>query len=452
MIRRLLRTLLPTGLALALPACAPAQASGPLNFLVVSIDTLRADRLGRAGRDGQSLTPALDQLAASGQRFTRAYAQANETLFSHTALFTGRYPSELGPLRYETFRLDPGTPTLAGALSLRGWRTEGYVAGGHLDPIFGLGAGFDHYQSGQPFSTFHQTMPEALEALERLTGETDPWMLFVHGYDVHTPYVKPGLFGRAETPGYDGPLLDQAWQPLTYERILDGVYYPDYRPPQLTSADGVPFLDPETFAALEAFAALPGVRSMPLSDADRAFLHGTYDTAVRLADFFVGVLLDALAATDQAERTAVIVLSDHGEDLGDHGHYNHRLALYDANAQVVLITRIPGRPVQVVTDPVALVDVYATIRELAGLQPVGRGHALSATDPDRVVYSESMLGQVSGRSAAARLLVPADDLAPTPPATPPPGAALLDEDSQALPWRGPELQRLWRGVVAERSP
>jgi len=439
-------------LVLGLSGCAPVQASGPLNFLVVSIDTMRADRLGRAGRDGRSLTPALDALAAQGQRYDRAFSQANETLFSHTALFTGRYPSELGALTYETFRLDPGVPTLAGALKLRGWRTEGYVAGGHLDPVFGLDTGFDHYQSGQPFSTFHQSVPEALEALERLAEGGEPWMLFVHGYDVHTPYLKPGLFERAETPGYAGPLLDLAWQPLTYERILDGVLYPDYRPPQLTSADGMPFLDPRTFADLEDFAARSDVRRVTLTADDQAFVHGTYDTAVRQADFFVGVLLDALQDTGQAEQTAVIVLSDHGEDLGDHGQYNHRLALYDTNVQVVLITRIPGQAPRVVSDPVALVDVYATVRELAGLQPVGRGRVLGSGGADRVVTSESMLGQVSARSREGRLLVDRADLGPQVPDQAPEGVSLRDDQDRVLPWDARAASPLWLALVAELGP
>ncbi len=446
-----MRSLILLVLALALAACTPAEADGPLNVLVVSIDTMRADRLGRAGRDGRSLTPSLDALAAEGQNYRRAFAQANETLFSHTSLFTGRYPSDLGTLDYQTFRLDPSVPTLAGAMSLRGWRTEGYVAGGHLAPVFGLGAGFDHYQSGEPFSTFQQTLPEALDALERLTESSQPWFLFVHGYDVHTPYVKPGLFERAETPDYRGPMLELAWQPLTYERIYDRMLYPDYRPPQLTSEDGVPFLDPKTFAALEDYAAREDVRKVPLGPEDLGFIAGTYDTAVRQADFFVGVLLDALEATGQSERTAVIVLSDHGEDLGEHGHYNHRLALYDANVQVVLITRIPGESPRVEMTPVGLVDVYATIRELAGLQPVGRGLVLGTRSGTSGIYSESMLGQVSIRRAHERLLFQREEVTGTIPATAPPGAALLDEAGRPQAWDVERLAPLWSDLTAALS-
>ncbi len=448
----MVRTPLALLLAVTLPACVPAEAAGPLNFLVVSIDTMRADRLGKMGRNGASLTPSLDGLAAQGQRYTRAFSQANETLFSHASLFTGRYASDFGSMDYETFWLDLGTPTLAGALKARGWRTEAYVAGGHLDPVFGLGAGFDHYQCSQPFSSFQQTLPEALDALERLNEGSQPWFLFVHGYDVHTPYVKPGLLARAETPDYEGPIWDRAWQPLTYERILDGVYYPDYRPRQLISEDGLAFLDPNTFTALEEFAVLPEVRRVPLTEADRSFILGTYDTAVRQADFFVGVLLDALEETGEADNTVVVVVSDHGEDLGDHGHYNHRLALYDANVQVVLITRVPGQSPADVEDPVGLVDVYATIRELAGLEEVGRGPPLSQAQPGRVVYSESMSGQVSSRSAEARLLLPVEALTPEPPSEAPEGAELLEEDGNPLPWGDPQLGELWRGLQQGRGP
>jgi len=425
------------------------DAPDPPNFLVVSIDTMRADRLGRLGRDGRSLTPNLDALAREGRNYVRAYTQANETLFAHAALFTGRYASELGPLSYETFRLPPGTPTLAGALSFRGYRTEAYVAGGHLDPRFGVGEGFDHYQTAQPFSTFHQTMPEALGALERLTASEEPFLLFVHGYDVHTPYVKPGLFFRAETPGYDGRLLSEAWQPLTYERILDGVYYPHYRPPQLTASDGLTFLDVSTFRSLEQYADLEGVVRWPLDPQDVAFLHGAYDVAVRQADFFVGVLLEALDETGRGDDTIVVVLSDHGEDLGDHGHYNHRLALYDESTQVVLVTRVPGQSPAVVGAPVALIDVYATLRDLAGLEPVGRGRPLAGADPDRVVTSESMLGQVSARSRAGRLVVDAASLTSSLPAQQPPGALLLDDHGVQRPWRDPMVAGLWRHLQQE---
>ena len=447
-----MRSFVLLALSAGLVACTPAEARGPLNVLMVSIDTMRADRLGRLGRDGRSLTPSLDALAAEGQNYRRAFAQANETLFSHTAVFTGRYPSDLGSLDYESFRLDPSVPTLAGALALRGWRTEGYVAGGHLAPVFGLGSGFDHYQSGEPFSTFQQTLPEALLALERLSETSEPWFLFVHGYDAHTPYVKPGLFGRAETPDYSGPMLELAWQPLTYERIYDRMLYPDYRPPQLTSGDGVPFLDPNTFADLEEYAARDDVRKVQLGPEDLGFITGTYDTAVRQADFFVGVLLDALEATGQSEQTAVIVLSDHGEDLGDHGHYNHRLALYDTNVQVVLITRIPGQAPRVEMTPVGLIDVYATVRELAGLQAVGRGEVLGTRSESAGIFSESMLGQVSIRRAHERLLIPRDQVSGGVPSSPPPGASLLDEAGRPQSWSAERLAPLWADLTLELSP
>ena len=117
--------------------CAPPPLAGR-NLVVISIDTMRADRLGRLGADGQSLTPALDAFSATALAFSQAYSPSNETLFSHAGIFLGEAPSAWGPLDYGTFRLRPDAPTLASHLAQAGWRTEAVVAGGHMAPVFGI--------------------------------------------------------------------------------------------------------------------------------------------------------------------------------------------------------------------------------------------------------------------------------------------------------------------------
>jgi arylsulfatase A-like enzyme len=143
-----------------------------------------------------------------------------------------------------------------------------------------------------------------------------------------------------------------------------------------------------------------------LSADDLAFLQGTYDAAIRNLDFFVGVLLEDLAAQGLTERTTVVVLADHGEDLLDHGFFNHRFSLHDENIHVPLMIRTPGEAPGVVTDPVALTDVLPSVLSLAELSvPVELGAPLSAgTDPNRVVYAESMRGEQSWRSRDGRLI------------------------------------------------
>ncbi len=379
-----------------------------MSFLVISMDTVRADHIGAQDASGHPLSPSLNAFAAESMVYSRAFAQSNETLFSHTALFTGRNPSHWGDLSYLSYRLPADAPTLASLLSRAGYQTEAIVAGGHLSPGFGLTVGFQRYQSMQDFSSFQETVPRAQERLAALAETDRPFLLFVHGYDAHSPYVKPGTLFRPDTPDYEGELLQLARNPLTVERIYGDRYYPEFLPGSLTGASGRDVLDPEVFTELERHAEThPGQQ---LSAEDLAFLQGTYDAAIRNLDFFVGVLLEDLAAQGLAERTTVVVLADHGEDLLDHGFFNHRFSLHDENIHVPLMIRTPGQAPGVVTDPVALTDVLPSVLSLAELSvPAELSAPLAAgTDPDRVVYAESLRGEQSWRSRHGRLIARGD--------------------------------------------
>ncbi|MFH1468670.1 MAG: sulfatase [Pseudomonadota bacterium] len=441
-----LRQILPPLLGALMAGCA---APRPVSFLVISMDTFRADRLGPRGADGATLTPALDELAAESLVFTRAYAQANETLFSHAALFTGRYPSEIAPLDYRRFRLTPDAVTMAACLGLEGYRTEAVVAGGHLAPQFGLGAGFQRYLPMDDFSSFQQTEPVAVARLEELAADGGPFLLFVHGYDTHSPYVKPGILFRLGSPDYAGIMLDAARDPLTYERILFDRYFPDFTPTQITDAEGDQFLSPASFDELEALAAARPEAGIPLERADLDFLLHTYDAAARHADFFVGLLLDSLDEQGLADDTVVVVLGDHGEDLLEHGHFNHRLSLHDPNVHVPLLLRIPGELPERIDSAVALVDVAPTLLTLAGARErETRGRSLLDPLPGRAVYSESMRGDISVRDEQARLILRASAPDGWRAEGAPAGAWLGDDDGQILAWSDSHRATLGRALEA----
>jgi len=444
------RWLASAAVLLSLHACRAEAVDSPArpNIVLISLDTLRADRVGRIGQDGTSLTPSLDALSAEARVFTSAYAQSNETLFSHTTVFTGQYPTRFGALDYLEYRLPTDAQTLASELSRAGYRTEAVVAGGHLAPAFGLYSGFSRYRSMEDFSTFQQTVPQALQALESLQDGPAPFLLFVHGYDCHTPYVKPGPLFRVESPRYDGPMLEASRQPWTYERIYGRSWFPEYIPPSLAAEDALSFLDPAMFDDLAAYAGQESVRRVVLEDADVDFLVGSYDAAVRHADTFVGMLIDRIETLGLAENTVVIAFSDHGEDLLDHGYFNHRLALYDQNLHVPVIVRSPSGVQGRVDAPVALLDVYATVRAAAGL-PVdgtspGRPLLSADHDLDRSIYSESLRGEVSVRTDAGRLILPREvDTSSGFPDMPPDKAKSLDPEGQAMGWTDPRVPVLW---------
>ena len=232
MLRRMARAVARTMLALGLAARAAAAASGPPDLVLVTVDTLRWDAVGFAGR-APSPTPALDRLAAGGRVFTDAHAHNVVTLPSHVNLLTGLYPYQHGVRDNSGFRVPDGVPTLATALAAAGYATGAFVGAYPLDSQFGLDRGFEVYDDRYPKGS----QPEDLVMPERRGGEVvaaalawwrgagaRPRFLWVHLYDPHAPYEAPAPFAArfpgdpylgevAAADGYLAPLLEAVTAP-----------------------------------------------------------------------------------------------------------------------------------------------------------------------------------------------------------------------------------------------
>ncbi len=211
------------------PPVALAPAASVQNVLIVTIDTLRADRVGAFGYTS-ARTPVLDGLARDGTKFDRAYATAPITLTSHASLMTGRYPPGHGA-RHNGIRIDPKTPTLADRFAQEGFATAAFVAAFPLDRRFGLIKGFQTYgdrmprgADGRPANERpgHAVVDEAIEWLGR--HRQTRFFLWVHLFEPHAPYGDPSDAAEAARPlpvRYDdevaeadrqvGRLLDALW-------------------------------------------------------------------------------------------------------------------------------------------------------------------------------------------------------------------------------------------------
>jgi arylsulfatase A-like enzyme/Tfp pilus assembly protein PilF len=327
------------GVALALLVAGGAllarRDAPPPNLLVITLDTLRADRLGSYGY-APARTPRLDGLAARGLRFAQATTVTPLTLPAHSSLFTGTFPPFHGVRDNGGFYLGDDQVTLAETLRAHGYRTGGFVSAFVLDSRWGIHQGFDRYFDDFDLAKFdkaagmdaiqrpgRETVDEALRWLEEDRGR--PFFAWVHLYDPHTPY----------------------------------------RPP-------------EEFAA-----AFPATAS------------GAYDGEIAATDVQVGRLLDALAADGRLERTVVAVLGDHGEMLGEHGEQTHGFFIYDAAVHIPLIVAGPRVPAAVVNDQVRIVDVMPTVLELlnvpgpAAMQGVSLLGFARGQHPALLAYSES---------------------------------------------------------------
>jgi choline-sulfatase len=201
---------LAVGAALAWSGLSAAAATPPPSVLLVTIDTLRADRLGAYG-DARARTPAMDRLARAGVVFEAAYAPAPITLPSHTTLMTGLIPPRHGVRGNGSFALGPGPRTLAEALKARGLRTAAFVGAFPLARRFGLARGFDHYDDAlERAAGLHFEFPErrgdrvVAAARAWLSHQPGPVFVWVHLYDPHAPYDPPVAF--RETDPYRGEI------------------------------------------------------------------------------------------------------------------------------------------------------------------------------------------------------------------------------------------------------
>ncbi len=309
----------------------------PLNVLLIVVDTLRADRTEPYGYE-RPTSPALAAFAERGVVVDPVVATWPGTLISHWSMFTGHYPTREGTYDREAIRAAAAQP-LAEVFGGAGYRSAAITEGGFVLSYFGFARGFDEYDDGvdRRKSLFSGRVSRTFEAAIswlRQRGDA-PYFLFVHTYQVHTPYDPPAEFRELFNDGYRGR----------------------YR---------------ERFGARLVFPINEGQNSLKPQEIDR--LGDLYDAEIRFFDDAFerfALQLEALGALDD---TLVVITSDHGEDLLEHGWLGHGTTLYEPALRVPLVFVWPGElPAgRRVNCPHSLVDLAPTLLDLAGI-PIPSG-------------------------------------------------------------------------------
>jgi choline-sulfatase len=299
---------------------APAQPSHALGFdgnlVFIAIDTLRADRLGVAGyqRDGRSLTPRIDALAAQSVYFKRVYAQAPNTPRSFPSFFSSRFPSQVkvdkvfanypNPLDDNTFLFE--------VFEQAGMATRGYASHFYFNRSPGFVQGFENFDNegaldiagSNKDSAAPRIVPKAVAGLAELAGSGRRFAVFVHLFEPHSTYLEHEGF--------------------------------------------------------------------PITEHGTAGLMQKYDYEIAFVDGYVGKILDALEQNHLADNTMVVLLADHGEAFGVHKvagqkMFFHGQTLYDELLRVPLLMRVPGVAPAAVDDVVSLLDVAPTLADALGI-------------------------------------------------------------------------------------
>jgi arylsulfatase A-like enzyme len=316
----------------------PPRAAQPLlpavkNVVLISIDSLRADRLGSYGNPHDT-SPTLDALAGQGVRFTDTMSSTSWTLPAHMSLLTGRYVLSHGVIG-ETDRLPAGVPTLAETLHGSNVATGGVVSTLFLAGRYGFSRGFDYYDDHSALAKnwYDELSSEPAPTVTKLAIDwlrerhDERFFLFVHYWDVHYDYIPPAPYDAMFDPNYKG------------------------------SITGVNFYHNSAVN-----------RHMPRRDLEH--IEALYDGEIRWVDDHIARILSALDDSGLADQTAVIVTADHGDEFFEHGGKGHQRTLYREVVQVPLIMRVPGvHPGQVVKAPVSLVDVMPTVLDLMQVRP-----------------------------------------------------------------------------------
>ncbi len=338
---------------------APVSKARP-NVLLVTIDTLRADHVGCYGaRDAN--TPTIDALAAQGVQFLDATSQANTTGPSHTSMLTGMYPHEHGA-RHNAVPLSHAVRTLPEILQAEGFQTAASVSGFTLvQEACGLAPRFERYdddllawhwlpaaaarlrlfkvaiqianqQGFRPMRADRPAKETVDSALAWLAGRdtSRPFFLWAHFYDPHCPYQPPPPFDRMHDAGFSGDPA-RNWYKLT----------------------------------------TPQRRKLLADPREVEHMRSLYKGEISYTDSELGRLFAALKARGEFDNTLLVLTSDHGEGLGEHGYwFDHGTYLYDAELSVPLVVRFPsaanaGRKI---ASQVRLIDIAPTVLEALGLE------------------------------------------------------------------------------------
>ncbi len=285
------------------------------NAILIVIDTLRADRLGCYGHERDS-TPNLDALAARGVLYEECAATSSWTWPSTASILTGLSPVEHGVQSYASGYLRGSLRTLGEAALAEGLATAAFSGNPLIGPHKNYQQGFETFDFDLWLRDSDVLVPAAMEWIAEHRDER--FFLYLHLVDPHAPYA---------------PEREQ------YVRLFGPEAWPEGSPP--------PFVSPGPMASIRPESNPLSSHEGPWDAEDFADMGRAYDACVATLDARLGALFAQLEQLGLAESTALVVTSDHGEELGDRGLFGHGQSIHRELVRVPLIAAGPGVPANV---------------------------------------------------------------------------------------------------------
>jgi len=333
-----------TGALLFLVLSLKHQQDQRPSFIVVTIDTLRADHLEAFGYQRQT-APTIASLAERGTSFMRAFSASNTTAPSHASIFTGLLPMHHSIKTFNRPKLDPSETTLAEIMSSRGYATCAVVSNPVLSKGLGLDQGFDTYDANFDLEEAIRKVPrrsgedatrQALGCIQKM-GKDKPFFLWVHYQDIHGPYTPDARFVDQSDPYSDFDSL-----PLSLEVGKDNTGY----------------------------QSIPLYQNLGTSRNPKDYIR-RYDGAIRSMDAALKNLVKGLEAQNFFSKSYLILTADHGEALGDNGFFfSHGSSPFQDQTHVPLLVVGPKAPIVKINRTVSNASIFPTVLELADIAAV----------------------------------------------------------------------------------
>lgn len=305
------------------------------------IDTLRRDHLSLYGYD-RATSPYIDALAKDSIVFDRCIATSPWTLPSTLSLLSGLYPERHGVQTVAgKQQVSQDVEMLAERLSAHGYRTAAFSENPYVSPVYGVDQGFELFAhslapAARAYRDLSVPVGKARAWLEALKTEApdEPFFLYLHVMNVHGPYKAPDPYRERflETPSEPFPFKGPLWEDIMVRRCA-------------TCRDQI---------------TEPHLRD----------LRARYDGAIAYTDEVLGEFLQELRTSGVLDSAVLVVTSDHGEELFDHGGFGHGKSLHAEMLDVPLLIRPPGgAPPRRIEEPVSQIDLPATLLDLLDLAP-----------------------------------------------------------------------------------
>ncbi|RJQ51126.1 MAG: hypothetical protein C4526_10720 [Nitrospiraceae bacterium] len=339
------------------------------NILFIVMDTTRADRLSCYGYKRKT-SPYLDRIAAEGTLFKNAVSTTGWTLPSHVSMFTGLFPFEHG-VGHVSPHLPEDIETLTGILKGKGYATLGYSNNPWVSFFTGLSRKFDDFQVGWKRSEHKFFYKSAYDRVIEFAGRNDPdRAVNDHGAARTTRYVSEWMEKNSGEPFYVFINYMEPHLPYDPPPPYNSLFMPDG-----VSSEEIRKFAPDT----EDIRTLMVQRER--GEKELSVINALYDGEINYLDGRIWKLYEKLKELGILDNTMIIITSDHGDNLGEHGILGHAYGLFNTLIDVPLIIRYPKYfvPGTTVGDNVQITDLFYTILDVAGAEqnPSGPGPAKS---------------------------------------------------------------------------